>query len=257
MHSRHIIWGFVGCLLGMSACSPVPGGILPQKKMQAVVTDMQLAEAMINADKSTYHDDVHKLALYESVFRKYNITRAEYDSSLMWYAHNLDRYMQVYNMIAKDVDDRISGLGDVAKTYTSSNLQDSTDIWPRRSYLTFSSQAPFNGTVFRIEPSDAFPSGSTFALKMRVWGITPSMKKKPEIRLCIDQGDTILTVNDKLQRDGFHTTQLKALSSKRVNRVYGYLRLDNSDGNYYKVYADSISLVLYNYKMALQTTDGK
>ena len=65
----------------LAACSKVPDGILSEKKMQGVLTDMLLAEAMVNVDYNTYKSDTMKLALYESVFRKHDITQAVYDSS--------------------------------------------------------------------------------------------------------------------------------------------------------------------------------
>ena len=52
----------------LAACSKVPDGILSEKKMQGVLTDMLLAEAMVNVDYNTYKSDTMKLALYESVF---------------------------------------------------------------------------------------------------------------------------------------------------------------------------------------------
>ena len=70
----------------LAACSKVPDGILSEKKMQGVLTDMLLAEAMVNVDYNTYKSDTMKLALYESVFRKHDITQAVYDSSLVWSA---------------------------------------------------------------------------------------------------------------------------------------------------------------------------
>lgn len=66
----------------LAACSKVPDGILSEKKMQGVLTDMLLAEAMVNVDYNTYKSDTMKLALYESVFRKHDITQAVYDARL-------------------------------------------------------------------------------------------------------------------------------------------------------------------------------
>ncbi len=86
----------------LAACSKVPDGILSEKKMQGVLTDMLLAEAMVNVDYNTYKSDTMKLALYESVFRKHDITQAVYDSSLVWYGRNLDIYMEVYNRVLAD-----------------------------------------------------------------------------------------------------------------------------------------------------------
>ena len=41
----------------LAACSKVPDGILSEKKMQGVLTDMLLAEAMVNVDYNTYKSD--------------------------------------------------------------------------------------------------------------------------------------------------------------------------------------------------------
>lgn len=40
---------------------------------------------------------------------------------------------------------------------------------------------------------------------------------------------------------------LKTIPTKKVKRVFGYIRMDNMDTTYYKVYIDSLSLMKYNY----------
>ena len=69
------------------ACSKVPDDILSEKKMQAVQVDMQLAEAMINLDSKAFSDNARKEALYQSIFRKYDITsRVRQFAHLVWTA---------------------------------------------------------------------------------------------------------------------------------------------------------------------------
>ena len=247
MHKNWFIYGLTS-MLALPACNPVPSEYLSQNEMRTVLTDMQIAEAMIYADMTTYKDEAKKLALYESVFRKHNITQAKYDSSLNWYAKNLDIYMRVYNLVDKDIEKRISDLGDVEKIDLHTMKKDSIDIWSRRNYLTFSPKASFNGTTFNITPQKSYPSGSTFTLGMNVWGMNPQMKHKPEIRICVDQGDTTIIVNDKIVRDGYHQTTLKSVVTKRVKRVYGFIHMNNKDMGDYTIYTDSISLMRYNYK---------
>ena len=46
------------------ACSKVPEGVLSEKKMQAVQTDMYLAEAMIHLNPTDYPDPAYKEALF-------------------------------------------------------------------------------------------------------------------------------------------------------------------------------------------------
>ena len=195
------------------ACSKVPDDILSEKKMQAVQVDMQLAEAMINLDSKAFSDI----------------------------------YMKVYDRVLADLNKRQKALGDVQALAAPVSKQDSVDIWPRRTSLRLEPDALFNGVTFDIKPETNYSSGSTFVLGMNVWGINKGMVYKPEIRISADQGDTIVTVNDKVLRDGYHETVLKTVPTKQVKRVYGYIFMNNADSSYYKVYLDSLNLMKYNY----------
>lgn len=232
------------CLL---ACSKVPDGILSEKEMQQVVKDMMLAQSMTSADYKAYPDNESKQALYEGVFRKYGITQAEYDSSLVWYGRNLDIYMKVYERVLADLDKEIKGLGDVQADAAPVSNRDSVNIWPRRPYLILYPEALFNGVLFDSRPETSYSSGSIFALGLRVWGIRKGMRALPEIRLSADQGDTIVTVNEQIKRDGYQEIWLKTIPTKRVKRVYGYIRLNHSASDSAKIYIDSLNLVKYNY----------
>lgn len=234
-------------LLLLSTCSKVPDGILSEKRMQSVLKDMLLAESMTNIDYSKFRSDTMKVALFESVFRKHGITKADYDSSLMWYGRNLDIFMKVYDRTLKDINNSITALGDVQADAAPVTNQDSVNIWPRRSYSTFYPSSPFNAVVFNIKPETAYSSGSSFVLGLRVWGLDNKRLAKPEIRLCAEQPDTTVVLNHKISYDGYHTLVLKSAPTKRVNRVYGFIRYENSDSSYYKVYLDSLSLIRYNY----------
>lgn len=236
------------------ACSNVPDGILPEKKMRDVMVDVYLAEALIETNRAVYPDTVRKAALFQSVFRKHNITEAMYDSSLVWYGMNMDIYMRVLDMTLADVNTRIRDMGDVQASAAPNTNQDSVNIWPRRDFLVLYPSALFNGVTFDIQPDRVYSSGSSFVLGMRIWGLTGKIRYNPEIRMAIDQNDTVLFVNKKITEDGYYETILRGLPTKQVKRVYGYIRMDNTDNNYHKIYVDSLSLMKYNYgSPALQT----
>lgn len=240
------------------SCSKVPDGILSEKEMKAVLIDMQLAEAMISTDYEKYKDDAEKEALYQAVFRKHEIEQAVYDSSLIWYGRNLDVYMQVYDLVLAELNERQKALGDVQASAAPVSKQDSVDIWPRLTYLNFEPRALFNGVTINIKPETNYPSGSSFVLGMRVWGLNDKMKNRPEIRLSANQGDTIITVNDKILHDGYHETILRTLPTKQVKSVYGFIRLDGKDDStsYFRIYVDSLNLMRYNYGRLQDVSDS-
>ncbi|MDR1981679.1 MAG: DUF4296 domain-containing protein [Tannerellaceae bacterium] len=229
------------------ACSKAPSGILPEKKMQAVLVDMQLAEAMIQTNYADYTDVAYKDALYQSVFKKHKITQAVYDSSLVWYGKNLDIYIEVLNLALANVDEHIKSMGDIQASAAPASNQDSIDIWPRRDFLILQPGALFNGVTFDIKPDMNYSSGSTFVLGMHVWGLTDTMRFTPEVHMAIDQIDTTLFVNRKITIDGYYETILRGIPTKQVRSVYGYIRMDNAGAKYYKIYIDNLNLIKYNY----------
>jgi hypothetical protein len=229
------------------SCRKTPEGVLPEKKMKDILIDMQLAENMINANYQNYPDSAHKAVLYQSVFQKHKITQAVYDSSLVWYGKNLDILIRIYDLVIDEINGQIRELGDVQASAAPSVNQDSVNIWPRRDYLTFQSEALFNGTIFDIKPEREYLPGSTFVLGLRIWGVSQQMRHTPEIRIAAELMDTTWTVNEKIEHEGYREIVLKTPATKRTKRVYGYIRMDNGENNYYKIYIDNLKLLRYNY----------
>lgn len=235
-------------LLVLAACSKVPDHLLQEKQMQHVMKDMLVAESMVGVEYKTYKETAAKEALYESVFRKHGITQAVYDSSLIWYGKHLDIYMKVCERVLKDLEKESNELGDVQANAAPVSTNDSVNIWPRRSYQTFSSKALFNGVTFDINPEVAYPSGSIFVMDLNVWGLHKKLPSYPEIRLCADQGDTTIVVNRKIEQDGPVQITVNTIATKKVHRVYGLIRMDSPDqALFYKLFMDRIHLIRYNY----------
>ena len=242
-------FGWALCLVGLlAACSKVPDEILSQQKMRAVLKDMLLAESMVYVDNQKFRSDTMKQALYESVFRKHGIDQALYDSSLVWYGKNLDLYMKVYERVQRDIEKDINNLGDVqAKATIATVNMDSVNIWPRREYVEFSPRSLFTGVTFLVQPEMRYSSGSSFVLRMNVWGVNKDKGLVPEIRIYADQVDTTIVVNDRVLTDGFHQTVVKTVPTKNIRKVYGYIRMNNADSTYYKVFMDNLKLIKYKY----------
>ncbi|MDH6313573.1 hypothetical protein M2137_002363 [Parabacteroides sp. PFB2-10] len=252
-----------GCLFVLSffflglACSKAPSGILSEKEMQRVQTDMMIADALTNINYKDFSNDTAKIALYESVFRKHKITQAVYDSSLVWYGKNLDIYMKMYDRMLADVNRRIRDLGDIQADAAPTSNRDSVNIWPRRSFMVFQPKALFNGVTFDIKPEQNYASGSSFVLGMRVWGMPDDMRSHPELRISVVQRDTILTEQATIEKDGYYELALSSMPTRQVQRVYGYVWLNNNDSAYHKIYIDGLKLTRYNYGTTFETQWGE
>jgi hypothetical protein len=74
--------------------------IIPQKKFVNVLVDIHLADGM--AETNMRHDEGYLLdsaSLYGSVFNKYGVTRAEFDSTMSYYSEHPDDFQKLYNKV--------------------------------------------------------------------------------------------------------------------------------------------------------------
>jgi hypothetical protein len=230
-----------------SACSRIPKGVIAEKKMQKILVDMQLAEAMIYMYPQEYSRIDEKKALYQSVFDKYHLTEAEYDSSLIWYGKNMDIYMQVCTQALAEVKQKIEEIGDIKPEMVVAPNDDSVDIWIFKKYYELSPEGLSNTVIFDFQPSEAYSSGSTFVMGLRVWGVSPEMKTPLTIHLRADQNDTTLMVKTSVDHNGYYEMKLKTIPTQKVKRVYGYIRSDIRDIPYHKIYLDEIRMMKYRY----------
>ena len=233
--------------LFMFACSRAPKGIISEKKMQNLLTDMQLADAIISSDPFNFHNDEDKKALYQSVFDKHRVTEAVYDSSLVWYGKNLDVYMQVYNMALTDVKKKIEEIGFIEPEKNIADNEDVVDIWSIDKFREFYPSSLSNSLIFNFKPEGDYAHGSIFVLSMRVMGLIPGMQSPVEVRLRAEQHDTTIVVNNNITSDGTHEMILRTLAVQGVRRVYGYVRFNENTVPYHKIYLNDVSMLKYRY----------
>lgn len=74
--------------------------VLGRKKMLAVTKDMILTEAYL---RNNYKPDSIAILYYESVLEKHGVSKAKYDSSLVWYGEKSHRLDKIYEEIEKSL----------------------------------------------------------------------------------------------------------------------------------------------------------
>ncbi|MDR1116313.1 MAG: DUF4296 domain-containing protein [Tannerella sp.] len=232
-----------------ASCSKVPDHIISEKKMRAMLYDMQIAEAMVETNYETYKTGDERQTVYDGVFSKHHITQAEYDSSLVWYGENMELYMRIYKLVLKDINDNIASMGDIKPNPLSGDVsaKDSIDVWIYNRNFTFKPERVFNALTFDIAPQKPYSSGSSYVFSLSVWGVSPNLKHRPKIRINAVHADTIISVNKDITGDGYYEAILKTVATKQVKRVYGHIVINDSDALYHRIYIDDIRLMKYNY----------
>jgi len=94
------------------SCGGNPRGVLSEKKMVAVITDLNLAEGTLSAAGILWSDKQKKEAYYNYIFEKHGITLAQLDTSFVWYARKPTKLEAIYEKVNANLTKMQSELED-------------------------------------------------------------------------------------------------------------------------------------------------
>lgn len=149
---------FVAVVVALLASCKVehPSDVLSPKKMEAVLYDYHLAQVMCNDlnGQERYKRDLYMNYVYE----KHHVTRAQVDSSLVWYARNPKELSVIYEHLNARAEAELARLSEKkAEVKRRAPLPvegDSADIWYERRLVLLSTSSIDNLFLFTI-PSDS------------------------------------------------------------------------------------------------------
>lgn len=225
---------FIFCLLifGASGCNGRPEGVLSEKEMESLMTDMVLADAYAQTPEGRSMPDSVRRHLGESVMKAHGVDYATLDSTYAWYARNLDDYYKLMGRVHKSVSDRHDLL---AGNIMRAEGQQANDIWPLSSHLTFSPLGRSEDFVFEI-------GGERLAKGERLeWQMHLSQPDEAVLMLGVDYTDGTTTVIERTFRAERKPILTLASDSGRIaSRIYGVMSVKRRS---MPVYADSIRLL--------------
>ena len=88
-------------IIALAACRP--HGILTSRKMRSVLYDLHRAEAILQVEGLNYGHDEEVAKYYQVVLDKHHVTKAEFDSSLVWYTDHPQLFNKIYPKIMERV----------------------------------------------------------------------------------------------------------------------------------------------------------
>jgi hypothetical protein len=249
----------------LSACDKAPDGIIKESKMADILVDVNKAQAYMEMNPSMFPNDSTKLAMRQSIFLKYGVTQADYDKSLVWYAHNMDDYVKVYDKVIKELKSEQKGIDKQIRKETASSTGDLTaqgpnsgvsisssnpahksysakgdtaDIWTSSRQWILTSNYNKGYIKFDLSPDKDSKNGDRYELNLKV----TSSGNKLKVFLATDysDGSTSFVVRN-LGFDGWDKFVLQTDSTRSVSRVYGYIQYNIRP--FSMAFLDSITLL--------------
>ena len=250
MRGLLVILLFTVLLVG---CWKTPDNIISEDDMSAILADMYKAEAMVEEDNNKYYNDSLKMMVRQSVMMKHNVTQEQYDTSIVWYAHNLDVYKDVYENTIKQLDTELNEIrkGDytaVAPVAKSDKIKpsvpryravgDTADIWENLRTWALLPGFSRNIITFDLKPDKECMKGDRYELAFKLANQRQSMK----VFLGIDYKDgSTAYLYRTVNNEGWKHYKLQADTTRDVTRIYGYMSYASKPKHV--VYVDSVELL--------------
>jgi len=227
-NKEYIILLFVGFMLLFSACDGRPRGIISQGKMANVLTEMHKTDALLDERGLTNTSYSTKASYYNFIFKKYDISKAEFDSSLVWYTKNPQIFNNVYDKVVVQLTDLQKDVtkGKYHPIDTIEARKIRYNIWIKRPNYLLTKDSARTHLDFEI-PDQSFFYKDVYVLKF-LQRISPEDSCKNQlIRFQINYTNgRVQGVIRKVKNDGVtrrYTFRLTANYPKKIKSISGQL----------------------------------
>jgi len=89
------------CVPLLTACR---GDVLSARKMVDVLTDLHRMDGMIQVKGTSRVSKEDEMSYYDAVLASHEVTRAQFDSSLVWYTMHPQRFNKLYPRVQKNLE---------------------------------------------------------------------------------------------------------------------------------------------------------
>lgn len=207
----------------LAGCNRVPSYVIQPEEMAELMADVRTADAVISVRSQEYVNDASRLALKQAVFERHDVTPEQFDTSMMWYGHNIGRYQQVTERSIEILEERLKVASALAAGQAAMSVSgDSVDVWQQPQMFAFHRNSPSRFITFALYPDQNWQPGDIYTLRAHV--VTPPAEARWNITAAYDDG-TFETVNSTLitseaNRQGI---ALYTDSTRRTIRISGFI----------------------------------
>ena len=214
-------------LLLLSCDSQRPSDVLSEKKMERILYDLHIAQAI--AKNSTDSTD-YKMVLYaNAVYDKHGVKPADFEHSLEWYTRHSDQLFTIYKNVDQKIAELTSSSSWSVEALTYATTGDTANIWTDRNLYLLSSNGT-NRLSFYI-PTDTMvsPRDKLEFLFDTQWMYSEGQKSATVMMIVRFDNDSLQFANSQLLTTGKQRLVLR-VGNRQVKSVEGLVYMQ-SDWN--------------------------
>lgn len=229
---KHSVYILMTLVLLLVACKPkVPKEYIQPGDMEDILYDYHIAQAMAKADQGE-KTSFDRNKYYLAVLKKHGVTRAEFDSSLVYYYSHLERLKAIYSEVSERLSDDAkmlgTSVGEIGRYSQYSSTGDTANIWTGRTELLLLPKPALNRYDFSVKVDTAFRKGDSFMFQFMAEYIWQSGSKDAVV--CIvtkDVRDSVIQTVNHVSVSGLTQVRVPANRDQKLKEVSGFIYLTN------------------------------
>ena len=247
-----------------TACKPgVPSQYIQPDDMEDILYDYYVGQGMTQMQVDENSDYQRRLN-YEAMLRKYHITQAEFDSSLVYYYTRADRFAKSYENVQKRLSEEALALGasssDVERFTTKSLSGDTTEIWEGRRQIVLLPKPPYHIYQFAQKADTACRKGDSFLMTLSNTFLVQSGSRNATVYLAVVyDNDSVVSQQTNISSTGNATLRIPACDRK-AKAFKGFIYMAQRQGadnqnDVCMLFLDQVQLVRFHQKKSLDTQE--
>lgn len=255
---RSLPLGLLSVSLGavFVGCKPdQPDGVIPESKMEQILYDYHVAQAMAEARPDSV--GFYRYLYIRSVFDKYGITEADFDSSMVWYSANASYLADMYTRINERYAAELEALGShLNKTDFYNSLTatgDTANVWHGTDFCMLRPGGIDNTYTFTMEADTSFYPGDDVLWQFNNFYVYQEGGREAYAALIVRyDNDSIASVYQNLSISSTADLSIRTPGKERIRSLTGFIYLPNTDEKQNKTFrmmlVNSFKLVRFHKK---------
>ena len=219
----------------MVACKPgTPSQYIQPGEMEDILVEYFMAQAMAQQLNPSQGSQEYNKAMYtEAVLRKYGVTRADFDSSLVYYYTRADRFQDICQRVSERLDEQALTLGasegEIGKYARYNATGDTANIWADRTTALLMPMPPYNRWDFTIEADSTYRRGDALMMMFLSDFMFQTGSKNGIVYMAAVYDDTVVSRNLRFSVTGLTQLRVPEDTTRRMRAIKGFFYLDGGN----------------------------
>lgn len=248
--------------LSLLSCNSRPEYVIDEDTMTSLLVDVHLSEGLLEVQGKQISDhDNYSQELMAAVLLRHGVTKAQYDTSLIWYSQNLKKLIRIYEQVDQELENQADNWKVLANEQSAVSISlsgDKVDVWGQDRALILDESRHLNHRIWRLPTDTCYYTGDTVQWQLHLsemnqgQAVMASMVLLTEYSADIAEEHVAGVSTDVICRDSLIVLTASAPKEEKIKKIVLSLHVMNAvDRDTVRVapaLVDSISLIRIHRK---------